>query len=326
MVHLFKQRLGILCLLLYSTWGMSQSTISEAVKNHTTYLSTDMLGGRGSGSVGSHLAAAYIARQFKVIGLEPMENDSYYQVFPNPTTTVSETNIVGFIRAAKPSKKSIVFTAHYDGYGIRPAEGKTDFIYNAAQDNAVGVAALIEMARIYANAPPPEHNLVFVATGAEEFGLFGSEYYVGHPMFPSEELIICLNIDGFNISGPREDYYIFPRQGIDYLDKINNVLGPKGWHYNSPDWVDGLNKSFDTASFLSKGIPALTLWMGNRLKGGGEAAPLKFGAIHSPEDEINDNWSWEGVEGHLMIYKTIADHLLLNPGTLRVTDPSLFTE
>ena len=83
----------------------------------------------------------------------------------------------------------------------------------------------------------------------------------------TDDITICLNIDGFNISGPREDYFVMPRQGIDFLDEIQSVAAGLGWVYDSPDRVDGMNTSFDTAAFLRKGIPAFTLWTGSRLKG-----------------------------------------------------------
>ena len=296
------------------------------IKTHTEYLASDKLEGRGTGSKGIRMAAEYIAGQFRAIGLKGINGDSYFQNFPIPDQREMESNVVGIIEAGSPSSKSIVFTAHYDAYGTRNEEGQTDSIYNGARDNAVGVAALIELARMFKQDGPPGHNLVFMATSAEEFGQHGSNYYVEHPVFPTEEIIICLNIDGFNVTGPREDYFVFPRQGVDFVDEIETLLAPLGWHYISPDWVDQMNTSFDTASFLKEGIPALTLWTGDRLKGGQMAEPPSLGGIHSPDDEVTALWDWEGVEDHLQLYKVIAEHFLKKPGGISVTDPTLFTK
>ncbi|WP_299531732.1 M28 family peptidase [Ulvibacterium sp.] len=298
----------------------------DNIRKHTEFLASDELEGRGTGSRGIRLAANYIAAQFNAIGLQKINGNSFYQKFPFPGQAEMESNIVGFIEARTPSTKSVVFVAHYDGLGIQKEAGQTDTIYNGALDNAVGVGALLELARIFKNAGAPKHNLVFVATAGEEFGRHGSQFYVDHPIFPNADTIICLNIDGFNVSGPREDFFIFPRQGVDFVDEIETLLTPLGWHYISPDWVDDLNASFDTASFLSKGIPALTLWIGNRLKGGEIAEPLDLGGIHTPQDEINDHWNWDGVEDHLGLYKRIADYFLEHPDGIEVTDPSLFME
>ena len=322
MINLYRKIWVYQILLLFPSFILPQS--KDNVRSHTEYLSSDRLEGRGTGSPGIRLAAAYIAKQFKTIGLEKSNGESYYQEFSFPGQKEPELNVVGFIKAIKPSEKSIVFTAHYDAYGIVPIEGQKDSICNGAQDNAVGVAALIELARTYANERAPRHNIVFVATAGEEFGQYGSQNYVRNPVFPVDGIIICLNVDGFNVYGPREDYFIFPRQGIDYVDEIEAILEPMDWHYNSPDWVDSMNTSFDTASFLSKGIPALTLWTGTRLKGGKTAAPVQLGSIHSPDDEITVNWNWEGVDDHIAIYKAISDYFMSNPEGIQVTDPSLF--
>lgn len=323
MMYAVRRIQGILMLLLLPLAVLGQS--KDNIKRHTEFLSSDLLEGRGTGSKGIRLASKYIGEQFEAIGLQPIKDDSYFQEFPYPDKREMESNVIGVIRAASPSNKSIVFTAHYDAYGIISSDGQQDSICNGAQDNAVGVAALIEIARIYAKEKAPEHNLVFAATAGEEFGHHGSKYYVNNPVYPSDQIIICLNIDGFNVSGPREDFFVFPRQGIDFVDKIKAILKPSGWHYSDVDWVDNLNTNFDTASFLEKGIPALTIWTGNRLKGGEIAKPLQLGAIHSPEDEITSNWNWNGVEDHVLLYKAISDYFLERPENLNVIDPALFS-
>ena len=320
----YIQFMMILAIVLAGNTRMG-AQVNERVKRHTEYLASDKLEGRGQGSVGAELAAKYIAKQFKEMGLKPWNGDSYLQKFDIPGQEKKESNVAGYIGSEYHSDKSIVFMAHYDAYGIRKKEGETDSICNGARDNAAGVAALIELARNFTKLQAPKHNLVFVSTAAEEFGLHGSKFYLKNPVFPSDEIIICLNIDGLNVSGERQDYLVLPRQGIDFLDEIQSVLAPKGWVYNSPGWEDGLNKGFDTAVFLEKGIPAITVWIGNQKKDGTIAAPIPFGQIHSPEDEINEHWNWEGVEDHIQLYQLLANFFLKHPMRIKVTDPVLFT-
>lgn len=296
----------------------------DAFKKHVEYLASDALEGRGTGSAGIQRAAAYIAGQFNTIGLKAIDGESYFQHFAVPELSERESNVIGILPASQPTSSSILFTAHYDAYGIRKTEGEADTIYNGAQDNAVGVAALIEVARAFKKGTVPNYNLVFIATAAEEVGLYGSLHYVQHPVFPLEEVVLCLNLDGFNVSGEREDYFVMPRQGVDFIDEIESVASPLGWHYAPPDWVDGMNTSFDTAAFLVEGIPAFTLWTGNRLKGGERAPRLQFGRIHSPDDEINEYWNWDGVADHLALYQAIAEYFLNNETPISVTDRSLF--
>jgi Zn-dependent M28 family amino/carboxypeptidase len=297
---------------------------TDNIKGHTEYLSADRLGGRGTGSQGIKLAADYIATQFGEIGLNQLPNGSYLQSFNIPGQDTAESNVVGYIISAKPTTRSIVFTAHYDAFGVIEKEGQEDVIYNGALDNAVGVGALIELARLYKSAGAPEQNLIFIATAAEEVGQFGAEHYLSHPLFPLEDITLNLNFDGFNVSGLRTDYFIMPRQGIAYAEQIKTVGSTTGWLYQSPGWEDQMNKKFDSATFLAKGIPALTLWIGNRMNNGEQALPTKFGAIHSPDDEINPFWDWTGVEDHLNLYKSIADYYLENGARISVSNPELF--
>ncbi|MEK6152450.1 M20/M25/M40 family metallo-hydrolase [Flavobacteriaceae bacterium 3-367] len=322
MHYAVKKCLPLLVLALIPSLSFAQWL--DDFKAHTAYLASDALKGRGTGSAEIKLAAAYIAEQFRQIGLQPQADGSYYQWFHVPDYTEKEANVIGIIPAAQPTDRSMVFTAHYDALGTSESGGEEDGIYNGARDNAVGVAALMELARQFMEGEGPRQHLVFIATAAEEIGTHGSRFYVENPVFPRDEITLCINIDGFNISGPRADYFVMPRQGVDFLDEIQSVAATLGWVYNPPDWIDGMNTNFDTASFLAKGIPAFTLWTGAQLIGGGQAEPIPFGRIHSPEDEINEHWNWEGVEAHLRLYKRIADYFLERPNGITVTDPQLF--
>lgn len=320
------KHLVLSAILIYMLPVSVHAQVLENFKSHTEYLASDNLNGRGTGSSDIRLAADYIARQFESIGLQPVSEASYFQRFSIPEYEELESNVIGIILAAGPTDRSIVFTAHYDAYGFIEVEGGGDGIHNGAQDNAIGVAALIELARMFSDRDPPAQNLVFIATAGEELGSHGSRYYVENPSFPASEISINLNIDGFNISGPRADFFVMPRQGVDFVDEIERAAGLLGWSYLSPDWIDGMNASFDTSRFLELGIPAVTIWTGNTLKTGEAANPPRLGRIHTPDDEISELWNWDGVEDHLALYEAVADYFLAHPDGITVTDPSLFAQ
>lgn len=322
MKNVFFLQLLLLVVMLMPLHTSAQ--LLEEFKKHTLYLSSDALGGRGNGSQGIEMAANYISEKFKEIGLEPIQEENYLQKFEYPGQDQLESNVIGIIQASETTERSIVFTAHYDGYGIRKQEGSNDSIYNGARDNAVGVAALIELARMYKNEIPPKVNLVFIATAAEEFGKHGSNYYLDNPIFDTEDIIMCLNIDGFNVSGKRINFFVMPRQGVDFVDDIIVLAQRLGWMYDPPGWVDSMNTNFDTASFLKRGVPAMTLWVGDRLLGGDMAPKLNLGDIHSPFDEINDNWDWTGVMDHLELYKGAGDYFINFEGMISVNNSDLF--
>lgn len=326
---IMRSILAIAAILFITTGAFPQDL--AALKANTIYLASDELGGRGPGSAGARKASEHIAGQFKKIGLKPYKGDSYFQPFKMPNQAAPERNVVGYIPAKNRTERSIVFTAHYDGYGIRESAEGEDKIFNAAQDNAAGTAALIELARIYATKGAPAQNLVFVATAAEETGarepqadLTGGDYYALYPLFRLSEVTVNLNIDGFNVMGPAADYFVIPRQGIDILDEVLAATRSSEMKYNPPNWIDGMNTSFDTRAFLSRGIPGITIWTGFRLRSGIKGPAPKFGRIHSPGDEYNETWRFDGAGEHLRLYEAVADRFLNTGKRGKVTDTSLF--
>ena len=136
-----------------------------------------------------------------------------------------------------------------------------------------------------------------------------------------------LNIDGFNVAGPTDSYFVMPRQGVDFIDEIESLARSLGWTYDPQDWVDGMNTSFDTAPFLEKGIPACTIWASDPKNEAQKATWVpasRFGGIHSPDDEVSELWNWDGVEAHLRLYKALAEYFLDSSPNVSVTEPELF--
>lgn len=181
-----------------------------------SYLASDSLEGRETGTQGEAKAAAYIAQRFDELGLKKAgDNDSYFQQFsfkPHPPITKhtngdSATLGTGFVKERtgqnvvgmldKGASKTIVIGAHYDhlGYGDENSlftGGKE--IHNGADDNASGVAAMLELAGRFTETAL-ESNILFIAFSGEEKGLYGSNYFVDHPTVPLEEVNYMINMD-----------------------------------------------------------------------------------------------------------------------------------
>jgi Zn-dependent M28 family amino/carboxypeptidase len=88
----------------------------------------------------------------------------------------------------------VVISAHLDHVGVRP--GRADSIFNGADDNASGVAGLLEMAEAFSRREArPERSLLFLVPSGEEKGLWGSAYYVEHPTVPLSDVVADLNMD-----------------------------------------------------------------------------------------------------------------------------------
>ena len=95
-------------------------------------------------------------------------------------------NVIGVLKGRDPKLRDtyVLVTAHYDHVGLKP-DGEGDRIYNGANDNASGVAGVIEIARaIASSAVRPRRSLVFIAYFGEERGMVGSRYYARTPYFP----------------------------------------------------------------------------------------------------------------------------------------------
>ena len=99
---------------------------------------------------------------------------------------VVSKNVVGLLRGATHPAETVIYTAHWDHLGVGGPDASGDRIYNGARDNALGVAALLELARAFATEPRPERSMVFLALTAEEKGLLGSLDYTHHPLYRTD--------------------------------------------------------------------------------------------------------------------------------------------
>ena len=119
-----------------------------------------------------------------------------------PTTTTTY-NVIAYLKGSNPetADKHIVIGAHYDhlgmgGIGSSSRKPDTTAVHNGADDNASGVAALVEIAEALSlGTEPPSNSYLFIAFGAEEMGLLGSKHYVNNPLLPLEEIRVMINLD-----------------------------------------------------------------------------------------------------------------------------------
>jgi len=123
----------------------------------------------------------------------------------NQTEAVPSQNVAAILRGSEAPDEIFIYMAHWDHLGTDPKlEG--DQIYNGALDNASGTAALLEIAKAYAALPvAPRRSVLFLALTAEEQGLLGSLYYATHPLFPLDQTVGGLNMDGMNNFGATRD-------------------------------------------------------------------------------------------------------------------------
>ena len=157
-------------------------------------LSADDMQGRQVGTPGGEKARAYILERFKASLLQP-----FGASFTHPFTfsagrgaTVTErtgVNVVGRIDGTTTPDRYIVITAHYDHIGVRNGE-----VFNGADDNASGTAALFALAKHF-RAHRPAHSLIFAALDGEESGLRGARAFVANPPVAASAIVMNVNMD-----------------------------------------------------------------------------------------------------------------------------------
>ena len=233
-----------------------------ALASHVEALVAPSMGGRGIGSSGIERAAQYLEAQFAAIGLEEPQGqfrDTWTQTLEDGQQ-VSLSNIVGFVPGSDESLSDapVILGAHYDHLGI---EGAASTLYPGADDNASGVAVLLEVAKQLHNSFTGKRPIVFVAFTAEESGLLGSQHFVAFPPLPfaKEKIMAMVNLDSvgrlegraMEVFGTSSAYeWPFMAQGIGFTIGVPSQFPAQE--------VAGS----DHVSFLDAGIPAIHLFSG----------------------------------------------------------------
>lgn len=294
---MFKSLLTTLMgFFFYTSLTFAQSP-DDLLRADITFLASDALQGRETGTPFQDVAAAYIGSRFMQIGLKPMgDPDSYLQTFyyhvpddPHASRpkgkevndSVRIINVIGFMDNKAP--KTIVIGAHFDHLGV----GDNGFslssdkaIHNGADDNASGVAAIMALARKLKNFKGANYNFLFISFSGEEYGLWGSNYFTKHPTIDLKNVAAMINLDM-----------------VGRMKADNSVM--VGGVGTSPVWTDllekhnvaGLQQTFDSSgtgpsdhtSFYFQNIPVLFYFTG------------QHSDYHKPTDDV-EKINFEGVE------------------------------
>jgi hypothetical protein len=255
----------------------AQSIEKDKIKSHITYLASDELKGRGTGTAEELKAAEYIAQQFAALKLKPMgEKGGYLQSHQfnepaNPHATGTDTagkkrnlvNVIGYLDNG--AKHTIVIGAHYDHLGLGHDGNSLDAnpkdkIHNGADDNASGTAGVIELARYYVgNNRKESYNFLFICFSGEELGLYGSKQYCEHPVVPLMDVNMMINMDMIGRLEPTSKKLMVYGVGT-APEFVNLIAGIKSEMTIMTDSA-GVGPS-DQTSFYLKDIPVLHFFTG----------------------------------------------------------------
>jgi len=235
----------------------------------------------------------------------PMDLPAKFEAdFKSKQTTANAHNVVGYIEGSDPVLKSeaVVFTAHYDGFGM--INGK---IYNAAADNAIGNGEMLAVAEAFSKMKvKPKRSLVFVSTTSEEYGLLGGYHFAQNPKWDITKVAANLNLDGIGteIMGPIKNMVGFGAEYSSLGAMFNDVAQAyKITPMEDPIPEQGVFGRSDHYPFVTRGVPALML-VGSPeatkegfVKRFNEFEETKY---HQPNDDVYKDWYWPGA-------KTVAD-------------------
>jgi hypothetical protein len=219
-----------LCIIAFTFTGEAEglgpvpNADPSRVGKDIRYLASDELEGRRVTTPGAEKAALYIAKSLEESGLQPGDtvNGDYYQEFeipegvpisgykpelanagPSPSIDLvlenrKTSNVVGIIPGSDPmlSHEWVIIGAHYDHLGIVTDQSGVTQIYNGADDNASGVAGILEVARMFKDSGiKPLRSILFISFTGEEFGAIGSSYYIQNPLVPMADTVAMINLD-----------------------------------------------------------------------------------------------------------------------------------
>jgi Zn-dependent M28 family amino/carboxypeptidase len=290
----FKKAVLVIFIITANFIAFAQPVISDSLlKAHVDALAHDSMKGRFTWRQEIKLAAAYIAGQMGAMGLKNIAGDENGFLIPWKPGRKKQSkgdHVVGLIPGSAQREKIIIFSAHYDHIGTKSSQKampfgtikkfvKSDSIYNGANDNATGVAALLELARVFSEIQP-SYTLMFVAFSGEELGLLGSADFMTN-LKPS---LVKMNANLEMLGRPNgERPFVIEEEGKTYvLRELNKHLQGSGANYPNDYFVvdpypqQGLFMRSDNYSFHKKGIEAFTFM----------ATDPEDEYYHSADDEV----------------------------------------
>jgi len=253
-----------------------------------------------------------VSREFKPVALSAHAE----LAIENKLRRINSNNVIGKLEGSDPKLKHqyVVYTAHWDHFGIGQPDEKGDKIYHGALDNASGVAGLIEIARAFKALPkPPRRSILFLAVTAEEKGLIGSKYYGENPIYPLARTVANINMDELNAWGRTRDITVIGYGNSTLDDVMRQAATEKGRTVRpDPQPEKGSYYRSDHFNFAKQGVPALNPEGGIEFIGKPDGWGIKKrdeyeeNNYHKPSDVIKPDWDLAGAIEDLQLLFTVG--------------------
>ncbi|MEE2566748.1 M28 family metallopeptidase [Hyphobacterium marinum] len=211
-------------------------------------------------------------------------------------------NVAGVVRGSERPDEYVLYMAHWDHIGSRPAFEGQDGIYNGAVDNGTGTSALLEIAQRFASGDAPERSALFVAVTAEESGLLGSAYFAVDPLVPLNQIVAGINMDGMLPVGATSNVVVVGYGASEVEEFLAEAAAEQDRTLSpDPNPEAGYFYRSDHISLAKLGVPMLYADGGSISIEHGEAygeemqAAYRARAYHAPDDEFSHDWDFDGL-------------------------------
>ncbi|APZ45259.1 peptidase M28 [Polaribacter reichenbachii] len=289
------------------------------IKEDVTFLASDALEGRQTGTEGEKKAAEYISKRFSELGLQEKGTQKYLQPFTfkpktnphdevkfnvNGDGTITGNNVIGFLD--NKAENTVIIGAHYDHLGFG-GEGSLyrdsiKAIHNGADDNASGIAVLLNLAAKL-KAKNTNNNFLFMAFSGEEMGLLGSNYFVKNPTIDTKKVSYMINMDMVGRMKKDSSLAVY---GTGTSPIFKQTLKSHNDNFKLIQQESGVGPS-DHTSFYLTDIPVLHFFTGQHEdyhKPGDDSEKLNYEGMHLISDYIFNIISDLDDNGKLTFRKT----------------------
>ena len=228
-----------------------------------------------------------------------------------------EANVIGVVPGAEAPDEYILYMAHWDHLGTNPAEPGEDQIFNGAVDNATGVAAILEIARAFAERPQrPKRSILIAAVTSEDPGLIGATQFAAAPPAPLRSIVGGINIDAMLPTPPASDVVVVGYGASELEEVLKEQASIREKTVSAePDPSKGLYYRSDHVELAKTGVPMLYAHNGVRFREDERAIGLSIrrdyvrNKHHTPDDEFDESWRMDGITEMVDILYRVGEAL-----------------
>jgi len=249
----------------------------------------------------------------------PLPGTSFSASLSASHAVVQSANVLAKLEGKDRPEETVMFGAHWDAFGVGAADSQGHTIRHGANDDGVGVAGVLELARIFSHQGPRQRTVMFGLWTAEERGLLGSRAYTLSPTSPLEKTVANLTIDTLETAGPARDIILVGEGQSDMDGRLRAAAAAQKRTVTSEPYPErGYFYRADHFPFAKRGVPTLVLMGGlagpEELVNGGKAAGERWFSnymqcYHQPCDAWDESWDLRGAAQDVALLYAVGKEL-----------------